>query len=453
MSTKTKVSQYEKMTGTPIPSLIISLSIPTIITMMVSNIYNMVDTYFVSRLGNSASGAIGIVFGYMSIIQACGFLFGQGGGSIVSRMLGAKDTDSASKYASVSFFSSFIIATLIAALSYTQIDDLMYFLGSTETIAPYAKEYTIYIMISAPFMASSFTLNNILRYEGKAALGMAGMMTGGILNMALDPVFMFYCGMGVSGAGLSTCLSQIISFCILISMFVAKRTSSRISYRLFAGNLSAVGLICATGLPSLLRQGLNSVATIILNNRAAVYGDAAVAAMSIVSRIGFMMLSVALGIGQGFQPVSGFNYGAKKYSRVRKAYKFTWMTAEALILVVISGMLAVSGQMIRIFRDDYVVIAIGTRALRLLCVSMAFLPVSIMTEMMYQSTGHKLGASLLSCMRSGLFFIPALLILSELRGLPGIQEAQPLAHVLSFFPSIIFALHFFSKLPKEDGTE
>lgn len=442
--------QYKKMTETPIPKLIITLSIPTIINMLVTNIYNLVDTAFVGRLGNSASGAVGIVFGYMAVIQAFGFMFGQGGGSIVSRLLGAKDTDNASVNASTAFFFAFGFGLLLAITSFLFIDPLVMLLGSTETIAPYAKEYIIYILIAAPFMSASFTLNNLLRYEGKAALGMAGLLTGSILNMIADPILMFGLNMGVAGAGLSTCVSQILSFFILLSAFLSGKTVSRLSIHNVHPANGVILNICATGLPSLLRQGLGSIATIILNTSAGIYGDEAVAAMSIVSRISFFIFSVALGVGQGFQPVSAFNYGAGKYARVKHGFRFTLICGEILMSIALFAVFIFAPSFIGVFRDDPRVIEIATRALRLQCISLLFLPLSMVTEMLHQSTGHSWGASLLSSLRSGIFFIPAILILAKLRGLAGIQEAQPLAYILTFFPSLYMCISFMRTMPSID---
>ncbi len=432
--------QYKKMTETPIPRLIISLSVPTIINMLVTNIYNLVDTAFVGRLGNSASGAVGIVFGYMAIVQAVGFMFGQGGGSIASRLLGARDADKASKTASTAFFFAFGAGILISVLSFVFLDPLVMALGSTVTIAPYAKQYIVYVLFATPFMSASFTMNNVLRYEGKAAIGMVGLLAGSILNMVGDPILMFGLNMGVAGAGLSTCISQIISFFILLSMFLRGRTTCRISIGNVNPGEDLLLRICAAGLPSLLRQGLGSIATIILNSNAGIYGDEAVAAMSIVSRISFFIFSVALGVGQGFQPVSAFNYGAKKYDRVRKGFRFTLVTGEILMGIAIIAMFINSGNVIGLFRNDPRVIEIGTRALRLNLFSLLFLPLSMVTEMLFQSTGHSAGASILSSLRSGIFFIPALIILSHVRGLSGIQEAQPIAYILTFFPSLVFCM-------------
>ena len=448
------MTQYEKMTATPIPKLILTLSVPTVISMLVTNIYNLVDTAFVGRLGTSASGAVGVVFGFMSIIQAVGFMFGQGSGSIISRALGQQDKDNASIHASLGFAGSFCFGVLITAVGFALLDEMIFLLGSTETIAPFAKTYIAYILIAAPFMSSSLTLNNILRYEGRASLGMIGLMTGAVLNMIGDPIFMFAMDMGIAGAGLSTALSQIVSWCILVSMFLSGKTDTRLGFeQLKKGSIMKLLNIMATGFPSMLRQGLNSLTTVLLNSCCAVYGDAAVAAMSIVSRIIFFAFSVALGIGQGFQPVSGFNYGAGKYERLRKAFMFTIMISEGIIVVGCTLLIVFSESLIGIFRDDAEVISIGVRALRLQAMAHIVLPPCMAVEMLFQSTGKRLGASILSSLRSGLFFIPALLILYHCRGLAGIQEAQPVSLLLSLPVTIPFAIIFFKKLPAEDKAE
>lgn len=454
MSKIAKKTQYEKMTETPISKLVVTLSIPTIASMLVTNIYNLVDTAFVGRLGTSASGAVGIVFGFMSIIQAFGFMFGQGSGSIMSRALGSQDRESATVHASVGFVGSFMCGLIITLLGFLLLDDIVMFLGSTLTIAPYAKTYISFILAAAPFMCSSFTLNNLLRYEGKASLGMIGLMFGAVLNMIGDPILMFGLGMGIAGAGLSTALSQIVSWGILLYMFLSGHTESKINLiKAFQAGPAVVGNIMATGFPSLLRQGLNSLTTVLLNSRCGVYGDAAVAAMSIVSRIVFFTFSIALGVGQGFQPVSAYNYGARKYSRIREGYRFTAILAEGIIIVGVTILIVFASPLIRLMRDDPEVIEIGTRALRLQALSNLFLPPCMVTEMLYQSTGHRAGATMLSALRSGLLFIPSLLILSSVRGLAGIQEAQPLSVVLSFPFTVMFAVMFFRKLPTMDGEK
>lgn len=448
-----EASQYIKMTQTPIHRLLIQLSIPTIISMLVSNIYNLVDTAFVGALGNSASGAVGVVFGFMAILQAIGFLFGQGCGSILSRQLGQQDSEHASITASTGFFIALLVSIVTEILCFIFLEPLVYALGSTVTIAPYAKTYISFILLAAPFTVTSFTLNNILRYEGKAFLGMIGMMAGAVLNICGDAVLMLGLDMGIAGAGLSTAISQIAGFGILLSMFLRRKTQCRLSVTCITRNWKLIEDIILTGFPSMLRQGLNSLATVLLNMEASVYGDAAIAAMSIVSRIVFFVFSVAIGIGQGFQPISGFNYGAGMYDRVRKGFRVTFLMSEVVIVIFAAAVLWKSGDLIRLFRNDPEVIEIGTRALRLQNAAQIFIPFCMVTEMTLQSTGKKLGASVLSAMRSGILFIPILLILARLRGLYGIEEAQPIAFILSFIPALLYAMWFFRKLPKEDKAE
>lgn len=439
-------SQYRKMTETPVSKLIIMLGIPTTISMLVTNIYNMADTYFVGKLGTSASGAVGIVFGLMAIIQAFGFMFGHGAGSIISRRLGARDLESASRFASTSFVSSFAAGTMVAVVGLLFLEPLVRLLGSTDTILPFAKTYAAFILIAAPFMAASCVLNNILRYEGRAAFAMVGLTTGSVINIFGDWLFLDRLGFGVEGAGISTAVSQVISFGILLSMFLRGKTESHLSLRRFTRDPGEILLICKTGFPSMMRQGLSSISTMVLNGQARIYGDAAVAAMSIVNRICFFIFSVALGIGQGFQPVASFNYGAKKYERVRKGFFFTFLTGEVLLgCAALIGMFF-TGDLIRFFRDDPEVIAVGTVALGAQMIALIFQPLSICANMMFQSVGKNGVATFLSMLRSGLYFIPVLLILSKTMGLLGVEISQTVADILAFFTALPFTISFLRQL-------
>ena len=446
--------QHERMTNEPVSRLVISLAVPAVISMLITSVYNLVDTAFVGTLGTSASGATGVVFGFMAIIQAFGFMFGQGAGSIVARALGQQDEQRASAHATLGVVAAFVSGLVIALLSAVQLDRVVRLLGSTPTIAPYAKTYISFILMAAPFMCSSFALNNVLRYEGKAALGTIGMGVGAVLNMVGDFVFMPVLGLGILGAGLSTALSEIVSWGVLMSMFLRGKTSTRLSLAaLRRAKPVFLADIAATGFPSLLRQALNSITTVLLNSCCAVYGDAAVAGMSIVSRVVFFAFSIALGIGQGFQPVAGFNYGAKRYDRVRSAFRFTCLASQVVIAVGAAVLFVGAEPIIARFRDDPAVLEVGVRALRLQAVALLALPLSVSCEMMYQSCGHRVGATLLSGMRNGLLFIPLLLVLSAMRGLAGIQEAQPLSYVLALPIAIPFVVRFFRQLPQEQPGE
>lgn len=447
-----KDKNFEKMTTWPVSKLVITLGIPTTISMLVTNVYNMADTFFVSELGNSASGAVGVVFGLMAIIQAFGFMFGHGAGSIIARKLGERDEHSAGVFASLSIAACLITGTLIGTFGLLFLKPLMKVLGSTETILPYAIGYGKYILMVAPITMASFALNNILRYEGKAFFAMIALTIGGVLNIALDPILIFGLNMGVDGAGLSTAVSQVISFFILLSMFIRGKTQSKLSISLLKENPKGIFLIMATGFPSLARQGLNSISTMILNNLAGIYGDAAVAAMSIVNRITFFIFAVGLGIGQGFQPVASFNYGAKLYSRVKKAFYFTFSAGEVLLGAFALVGILLSGGLIGIFRDDATVIQIGTLALRFQLAALFFQPLSICSNMLFQSIGENKKATFLSMLRSGILFIPTILLLTKFFGLFGIQISQAIADVLAFMVTLPLVVTFLKKLP-EDAPE
>ena len=330
-----KSSQFLKMTETPVPTLVLTLAGPTILSMLITSIYNLADTFFVGQISTSASGAVGVVSSLMAIIQALGFMLGHGAGTIISRSLGSQNDAAATRFASTSFFTALALGGLLGLGGLTFLSPFMMLLGSTETILPHACAYAVPILLAAPLMMSSLVMNNILRYEGKANLAMIGLVTGGILNILLDPVLIFGFGMGTAGAGVATALSQGVSFCILLFMFLRGKTVSRFRLGAITRSGSEFGQILLGGLPSFGRQGLNSIGGMLLNIAARSYGDAAVAGMSIVSRIFSFMLSVALGVGQGFQPVASFNYGARKYHRVRHACLFTIQASFYLMSVLI----------------------------------------------------------------------------------------------------------------------
>ena len=441
-----ETSHYDRMTKEPVSKLVIKLGIPTTISMLVTSVYNMADTFFVGTLGNSASGAVGVVFGLMAIIQAFGFMFGHGAGSIIARRLGAQDEESATNYASVSFFSALFAGIIFGCVGLLFIDPLMYLFGSTDTILPYAKEYGRFILVATPIMMTSFVLNNILRYEGKAYLAMIGLTTGGILNMVLDPIFIYKFNMGIAGAGFATALSQCISFSILLSMFLRGKTQSKLSFTKFILNFKHLLLIMQTGFPSLVRQGLNSVVTMCLNHYAGLYGDPAVAAMSIVNRICFFIFAVGLGIGQGFQPVCGFNYGAKRYDRVKKAFLFTLAVGEVLLGALAIVGIFLSEDLIGIFRDDSEVIRIGTRALQYQLLALFFQPITICATMLFQSVGANKLATIFSMLRSGVIFIPLLATLHYFIGLYGVQSAQAVADVLTFVVTLPVVIWFMKNM-------
>ena len=445
--------QFRKMTETPIPKLILSLAAPTILSMLITSIYNLADTFFVGQISTSASGAVGIVSSLMAIIQALGFMLGHGSGSIISRSLGSQNTDAATRFASTSFFTALVFGGIITAAGLLTLPDFMMLLGSTETILPHACAYARYILLAAPIMMSSLVMNNILRYEGKASFAMIGLVTGGLLNIALDPLFIFGLGMGTAGAGLATALSQTISFCILLSMFLRGKTVSQFRITAVTHSPAEFGTILMTGMPSFGRQGLNSIGGMLLNIAARSYGDAAVAGMSIVTRIFLFILSVAIGVGQGLQPVASFNYGARKYHRVRQAAVFTLKAAFVLLVVLIAVCWWNDETLIRLFRDDPEVTAVALPAFRYQCFAILLQPVIVVTNMTFQSVGKAGRATFLACCRQGVCFIPLILVLPRVLGLVGVEFCQPIADALTFFISLPFLLAFLRQLEQMDKAE
>ena len=445
--------QFRRMTETPIPQLVLSLAAPTILSMLITSIYNLADTFFVGQISTSASGAVGVVSSLMAIIQALGFMLGHGAGTIISRSLGSRDTTAATRFASTSFFTALVFGVVLAVAGLGTLPHFMMLLGSTGTILPHACAYARPILIAAPLMISSLVMNNILRYEGKASFAMIGLVTGGVLNIALDPLFMFVFGLGTAGAGIATALSQSISFCILLSMFLRGKTVSQFRLSAVTREARDFGRILLGGAPSFGRQGLNSIGGMLLNLAARGYGDAAVAGMSIVSRIFMFIISVAIGVGQGLQPVASFNYGARKYRRVRQAAIFT-IEAAFCMLVVLVVLCWVNGDvLIRLFRDDPAVTAVALPAFHYQCLAMLLQPIIVVANMTFQSVGASGRATFLACCRQGVFFIPLILILPRTHGLFGVEICQPIADVLTFLVSLPFLIAFLQQLGRMDDAE
>jgi len=427
-----KSEKFIKMTTAPVEKLVLSLAGPSIAIMITSALYNMADTFFVSSLGTSQVGAVGIAFPLMAVIQAMGFFFGQGSGNYMARTLGAQDSEGASRMAVTGLISGFIFMAAIAVCGLIALEPLVDGLGATQTIRPFAKEYIFFILLASPWMVAATVLNQQLRFQGSAAIAMTGMLSGAILNIFLDPLFIFVFRMGVKGAALATMISQMVSFAILFFYGSTRKGNIPIKLKYFSPSVKRYGEMFRGGVPALLRQSLMSVASIIINHFARPYGDAAIAAISISNRLSMFATSIVLGFGQGFQPVCGFNYGAKLYSRVKKSFWFCVRFCCISLLVISIAMAIFAPYIIALFRkDDLDVIAIGTFGLRLQCISLPFTAGIIMVNMMTQTMGRALEASIVALSRQGLFLIPSLFILSPLLGLNGIQLARPVSELAS----------------------
>ena len=441
--------KYREMTEPPVSRLICKLAVPCIISMLVTAFYNMADTYFVGMLGsNSATGAVGVVFSMMAIIQAVGFFFGQGSGVYISSQMGKKNYQEASNMAATGFFSSLMTGLIICIVGQIFLEPLAYLLGSTPTILPYTESYLRVILLGAPWMTASLVLNNQLRFQGSASYAMVGIVSGAILNIALDPVLIFVMDLGVAGAGWATIISQFVSFCLLLKG-CSKGSNISIRIRNVKFKWYYFKMIMKGGFPSLARQSLASFATISLNHAAQPFGDAVIAAMGVVQRITMFGFSAMLGFGQGFQPVCGFNYGAGLYSRVKAGFWFCVKVSFIFLLCVSILGFVFAPDLIGLFRDDPAVIACGTRALRFQCITLFFQSWVVTSNMMMQSMGRVVPATFLAVARQGFFFIPLVLILSAVLGLTGIQMTQSIADLLTFLCALPLQLHILRSLPQD----
>ena len=443
---------------TPPGKLIFTLAVPTVISMLITMIYNLVDAYFVGKLGTSASAAIGIVMTFQTVFQAFGFMFGQGSGSKVARLLAVGNNDDADRILTLGIAASFITGLVLMAFGLIFINPLIH-LMSTDTIFPYARTYALYIIVSGPVLSVSCVLNNVMRYEGRAFFAMFGLVSGGVLNMILDPILMFGFGMGIRGAAISTMVSQFVSLGILSYMFISHKAISSVRFRYLRlpapEIMRSVSEIVRTGFPSLLRQLCATLSTSVLNIVSKPFGDAAMAAMTIDGRVLMFLGSTMIGIGQGFQPVSAFNYGSKKYRRLKNACFVTWRAGTILMTFLAVLGFIFTAEIIKLFVTDKPemieqVVFYGVPALRFMCIAVVVQPASVVGNMLFQSIGDSRKASFLSMLRSGLCYIPLLLILPCIMGFTGIQCSQMVADIMSAAISVPFVIKFLKTVPSED---
>lgn len=428
---------YEFLTQAPVSRVILTMAVPTIVSMLVTCLYTIVDTYFVGQLNTQSTAAVGIVFSLMCLIQAIGSFFGHGSGSYMSRELGARRIDNAASMAATGFVYAIITGVAIAAVGLISLQTLSLWLGSTATVLPYTEQYMAIILIGTPFQIASFTLNSQLRMQGNTRHAMWGIVSGAVLNVLLDPLLIFGCSLGLRGAALATVIGQAVSFLILYIM-CNRRGATCVGIHLtkFSLRWHYVREIIYGGSPSLSRQGLASISVVLLNLAAASYGDAAVAAMSIVSRVTMFVMSVIVGFGQGFQPFCGYCYGAGLYARLRQGYWFTVKTGFEFLAIFAAVVYCFAEQTVALFRDDAIVIAVGSTALRWHLVAYPLNAYIMTSNMMLQTTRRPLRANLLASARRGLVFIPFILLLPHLFGLMGVAMCQAVCDVVTFLLAI-----------------
>ena len=441
--------QYKRMMETPIPRLVTSLAIPTTIGMLITVIYNTADTYFVSQINKSASAAVGAVYAVMSIIQAIGFCLGMGSGSLISRKLGAKEDQMANTYAASAFAAAILAGGLISVVGLLFLEPFLKLLGCSDTMMPHAIPYAKFILIAAPVSCSTFVLNNTLRSQGRSTQATIGMSIGGILNVILDPIFIFGMQMRTGGAALATAISQGVNFCILLGFFLAGKSIVSVHPKHISRKFADYRAIVTTGLPTICRQGLGSVAAAVLNIQAIAYGgDAAGAAITISNKVYILVRNMVMGLGQGFQPVAGYNYGAGNKKRAWEAFSFSTKTGSVMCIGFAAVIAIFASPIMWWFCNDAEVAAIGIQTLYLNCAVLPFLAFSTYVNQLYQCLGFKGQATFLASCRQGIFFLPAVALLPLAFDCLGVQAAQPVGDLCTFLISIPFIIYFYKRYMK-----
>lgn len=437
---RTMQSQEQRRTmmiNEPISRIIPKMAIPTIVAFLINSVYSLADTYFVSSLGTNATAAVSVNASLDQLIMMCGSLLAVGANSYIARLLGEGKEEKASKVLSTAFFSAFGIGAVLMVVGITFMHPMVRLLGATPTCEQYAIDYATYVLYAAPFMAANFVMNQCLRSEGSATLSMVGMGFGGILNCVLDPIFIFGLNMGVAGASLATAISKWVSFGILIFPYLTRRSLLRLSIRNFCPNRDIISNVMSVGSSSMFRSGLSVVSAILLNSIAGSISDSVLAAVGVCNKVMMFPFSIILGFGSGFQPVAGFNWGAKRFDRVRESYRFC--SIVALVGTVIMGVL------VGFFADTFVVMFAGSdqqmRTIGVLCMVSQCIALPIhgwvaVVNMLCAGLGNAKGALALSTARQGSCFLPILYPLAWLFGAYGIACVQAVADVLSLILAV-----------------
>ncbi len=418
----------------PISRIIPKMAIPTIIAFLINSIYSLADTFFVSSLGTNATAAVSVNSSLDQIIMMAGSMLAIGANSYIARLLGAKREDEANKVLSVAFFIALAFGTILAVVGCAFMTPMVRLLGATDTCLQYSIDYATYVLLVAPFMATSFVMNQCLRAEGSAVLSMIGMGFGSILNCVLDPIFIFTLDLGVAGASIATAISKLVSFSILLFPYITKRSVLRISLKFFQPSREILSQIVKIGSSSMFRSGLAVIAAIVLNNIAGSISDAVLAGIGVTNKIMMFPFSVILGFGSGFQPVTGFNWGAKRFDRVLESYWFSAKCALAIsaVMALILGIFA--NQVILLFAEaDAEMQAIGALSIRLQCIALPIHAWVAVVNMFCSGLGKAKGALLLATARQGSCFLPIVYPLAWMFGANGVASVQAVADVLTFF--------------------
>ena len=440
-------SKMELLGNAPIPKALMAMGIPTMLGMMVNAAYNLVDAYFVGGLGTSQMGAISVVYPLGQVVVGLGLLFGNGASSYLSRLLGKGDTEKANQVASTALYSSVTAGAAMIILSMIFLRPILKLLGATDSIMPYAVTYAGIYIISCIFNVFNVTMNNIVTSEGAAKTTMCALMAGAILNIGLDPVFIYVFDMGVAGAAIATAISQIVSTSVYLVFFLKKKSVYRFEIKDCSFTKEIMSEIFKIGIPTLVFQILTSLSISLVNTRAMVYGDSVIAGMGAVTRIVSMGSLMVFGFIKGFQPIAGYSYGAKKFDRLQEAIKISilWSTAFCVIYGLILAIFS-EGIISQFTKDDLEMIQAGTQSLSINGISFILFGFYTVYSSLFLALGKGLAGFILGACRQGICFVPVILIFPALWGINGILYVQPIADVLSAIITVFMALHLHKEL-------
>lgn len=440
-------NKMELLGNAPIPKALMAMGIPTMLGMMVNAIYNLVDAYFVGGLGTSQMGAISIVYPLGQVVVGLGLLFGNGAASYLSRLLGKGDKEKANQVASTALYSSITVGAVMIILSMIFLCPILRLLGATDSIMPYAVTYAGIYIISCIFNVFNVTMNNIVTSEGAAKTTMCALMAGAILNIGLDPVFIYVFDMGVAGAAIATAISQVVSTFVYLTFILRKKSIYRFKIKNCSFTKEIISEIFKIGIPTLVFQILTSLSISLVNTQSMVYGDSVIAGMGAVTRIVSMGSLMVFGFIKGFQPIAGYSYGAKKFDRLQEAIKTSilWST----IFCLIYGLLLVifsEGIISQFTKCDLEMIRVGTQSLRINGLSFILFGFYTVYSSLFLALGKGLAGFILGACRQGICFVPVILILPAIWGIGGILYAQPIADVLSAIITVFMAVHLHREL-------
>lgn len=438
--------KIEVLRDYPVPKAVMSLAIPTMMMMVVQVFYNLTDTFFVGMLNDSnAIAAMNVAFPVFMILQIAGQVFGNGGASYISRLLGEGKDEKANGVASIAVWSTLVVGIIMAILCVVFMDDLLALCGVSENTFAMTKSYLSIVVYGSAFVGLQMTLSSCLRSEGATKQAMIGMMLGTFLNIILDPIFILGFGMGVSGAALATVIGYIVGFIYFAYQYSTNKTAIKVGISHFKFKGSIYKEIFKIGVPSSVTMLLMTFSNLIINNVAVGYnkvtlglGDNLIASYGTANKVTMGIIMIVMGLAMGCQPLIGYSYGAKKGKKIKEIIKFTGLIGTTICLVGAIVLNVFSTEIMSVFIKDADTLALGSRVIDAVTFSLPFVGIQMLLMVVFQSVGRGKEGMIIALGRQGIFFIPALYILNTLFGIDGFIWAQTVASILTTFIAFVF---------------